>query len=71
MTEEQEDQIVDSLASIAKSLEVLSGRVDNGHMPGPIEAIAMVLGARDELSFWPDHGDILERIATALEREEE
>lgn len=52
MKEETAEDLIETLEDIAESLRVLSGRLDRpGGMPGPIEAIAMLLGAEPTLPW--------------------
>lgn len=66
---EMEREKLEALQSIAKSLAILSGREDMaGHSPGPIEAIAMVLGASSNPLAWPNIGETLDSIRVSAER---
>lgn len=75
MTNEQAERLIAAVEHGAEALMILAGQVDLSKLngtPGPLEAIAMLLGARSvKPSAWPDHGELLERIATALESESE
>ena len=71
MTNEQAERLIAAVEHGAEALMVLAGQVDlskNDGTPGPLEAIAMLLGANGKPTGWPDHGELLERLVVAVEK---
>lgn len=72
MNEDQAERLIAAVEHAAEALMILSGQIDLSKRdcaPGPIEAIAMLLGASEGgPRMWPNHAELLERLAVAVEK---